>query len=56
MVKLYTSGDLRVLIDGKQWTFNGACCTLAPHGGLEVNNTTTTVAERDSDAADRPSE
>ena len=49
VIKVHPNGDVRVLIDGKQYNFNGACCLPAPHGGLELNNTTATPTERDND-------
>ncbi|GFS03402.1 E3 ubiquitin-protein ligase MIB2 [Elysia marginata] len=37
--KVYTDGDLRVLVADQEWTFNPLCCTLMPHGKQDMNNT-----------------
>ncbi|RUS90925.1 hypothetical protein EGW08_001322 [Elysia chlorotica] len=37
--KVYTDGDLRVLVADQEWTFNPLCCILVPHGKQDMNNT-----------------
>ncbi|XP_076044605.1 E3 ubiquitin-protein ligase mind bomb 2 isoform X4 [Oratosquilla oratoria] len=39
VAKVYPDGDLRVNIEGKTWTFNPLCVSLAPHNNAEYNNT-----------------
>ena len=47
VLKVYTDGDLRVLVEGHTWTFNPSCCTLLPHGAQDINNTMNSSAERE---------
>ncbi|XP_059145038.1 E3 ubiquitin-protein ligase MIB2-like [Physella acuta] len=37
--KVYSDGDLRVVVANQEWTFNPLCCTLVPHGAEDMNNT-----------------
>ena len=38
VARVYSDGDLRVNVEGKTWTFNPLCVSLAPRSA-EYNNT-----------------
>ena len=49
-MRVYPDDDIRVVVEGKTFTLNPKCCSLANRGKREQNNTLTGVDVRENDS------